>query len=131
MRKVSAKIDSSFFRFCITGILATSIHVISVSILIPTFRVDVGVSNGIGFVLATVFSSLVNTRWSFKVNLSYKTALRFWIVATFGCFLSILISKTIESMGFHYLIGVAAITMTVPIISYTLHHRYTYNSRPP
>lgn len=118
--------DSSLIKFGITGVAATAIHVIVVSPLILVAEFSAGIANGIAFVVATFFSSFVNTKWSFKKQFSVKVTLRFWSVAVLGCILAVLIADLIEELGFHYLVGVAAVSTLVPIISYLLHRYYTY-----
>jgi putative flippase GtrA len=119
-------LPQSVVRFAIVGIVATTIHIIVVSILIPYFDVDVGISNGIAFVVATFFSKIVNTRWTFQTSMTQRILLRFWSVSIIGALLSVFISKFAESAGMHYLNGVLLVVLFVPAIAYCCHHFWTY-----
>ena len=120
----------TLIKFGVTGLGATGIHMLVVFVLIGQWAWDVGLSNGIAFIIATLFSNYVNTLWSFQSTMTKTVVVRFWTVSVFGCSLAILISKLIEAAGYHYVIGVLAIAMTVPIISFSLHRAWTYKVTP-
>jgi len=129
LKKLSAKqIPASLVKYYAIGIVATLIHIIIVAILIESFGSKAGVANGIAFTLATIFSYVMNTYWSFQSKMSFVILCRFWSVAALGCLLAVIISSFAESLGFHYLIGIAMVMSVVPIISYALHRNWTYRS---
>ena len=117
---------ATLFKFAITGVGATSIHMLVVYILIGQWQWEVGLSNGIAFCIATVFSNYINTIWSFQARMSKQVVLRFWIVSIIGCGLAVIIAKLVEAAGYHYAIGVVVIAMIVPLITFSLHRFWTY-----
>ena len=127
LNKLSLKqIPSSLLRYYLIGILATLMHVLIVSILIENFASGAGFANGIAFVLATIFSYIMNTYWSFQSKMSFTVLCRFWSVAALGCVLAVVISSIAEKLCFHYLIGIAMVMSVVPVISYLLQRNWTY-----
>jgi len=120
------KIDHSLLRFAIVGVLATGIHVVLVSVLIPFLHVDVGISNGIAFILATLSSNYLNTKWSFGAQFNKRTVVRFWIVAVAGGLTAIYLARLAENAGLHYLAGVTLIVFTLPVLTYLAHRFWTY-----
>jgi len=127
LNKLSLKqIPSSLLRYYLIGILATLMHVVIVAILIEKFASSAGLANGIAFILATIFSYIMNTYWSFQAKMSFTVLCRFWSVAALGCALAVVISSVAEHLGFHYLIGIAMVMSVVPVISYLLHRNWTY-----
>lgn len=117
---------ATLIKFGVTGLAATAIHLAVVAVLISQLAWGVGLSNGIGFMISTVFSNYINTVWSFQAKMSRKVVIRFWTVALFGCALAVSIANVIEAAGYHYAIGVLVIAMTVPIVSFSLHKVWTY-----
>ena len=119
-------IPSSLFRYYIVGIVATLMHVIIVAVLIEKFDFKAGPANGIAFFLATIFSYIMNTYWSFQAKMSFFVLCKFWSVALIGCLFAIFISSAAESLSLHYLLGIAMVMSVVPVISYFLHRNWTY-----
>ena len=113
-------------RFAAAGVMATGIHaLVAVSFVhlvapIPT------VANGVAFAVATAFSYLVNTLWSFGKPLHERNLVRFVLVAIIGLILAVGISGTAEYYGFSYLLGILAVVSVVPLITFTLHSVWTY-----
>ena len=60
--------------------------------------------------------------------MSQQVVLRFWMVSLIGCGLAVLISKVMEAAGYHYAIGVIAIAVLVPLVTFTLHKFWTYRT---
>lgn len=117
-----------FCRFCITGLANTLIHVLIVVFLVELFATFPPVANVIGFSVATFFSYIVNTLWSFKSRPSRRSLIRFWIVCLICLCLAFCVSWIIEYLGLHYLIGVlSVIAVTVPV-GFGLHQFWTYKN---
>lgn len=119
----------SLVKFGVTGILATLIHVLVVTTLVEILQADVGIANGLAFVAATIFSSYINTVWSFNATMTRSVVVRFWMVAVVGACLAVLIAKLFEFGGFHYLAGIAGVVLIVPPISFVLHKLWTYRDQ--
>ena len=128
VKHLIAKVTShkKLLKFGVTGVGATLVHIIIASILIVGLNTSTQLGNGVAFVVATCFSYVVNTLWSFSNGISSQNALKFLVVSIGGLALTILISLIGDSLHLHYLVGIAMITATVPIYTYVAHSRWTY-----
>ncbi|MFI8557826.1 GtrA family protein [Pseudomonas putida] len=114
------------FRFSLTGILMTLIHASIVILLVSSVSLPPPISNGLAFALATIASYLINTLWSFSAPLHGRTLSRFILVSIFGLCVSIFISWIIQLAGYSYLVGIAGVAVTVPVVTFFLHTTWTY-----
>lgn len=113
-------------RFAVSGVLVTGVHILVASIFIQHLLPVPSVANGFAFVVATVFSYLVNTIWSFSSPLHGRTLLRFGIVSIVGLSLAMAVSGTAEYFGFHYLHGILLVAIFIPPMTFVLHNFWTY-----
>jgi len=125
-QQIQALYNSSLVRFAVTGVGATAIHVVVVAFLIELFNTDVGIANSVAFVIATCFSYTVNTYWSFSTVTSRRNAIRFVTASLGGLLLTYVISKFADSLGLHYLLGIAMVVVIVPFYTYLAHRFWTY-----
>jgi putative flippase GtrA len=113
-------------RFIITGLLTTALHILVAVSVISMIHLFPPTANGIAFVIATVFSYVTNTLWSFSNTITRKNLLRYVLVSMIGCVLSVGISGVAEHFGMHYGYGIALVVFTVPPITFLLHKLWTY-----
>ena len=113
-------------RFAVSGILVTGLHVLVAASLIRLLLVASPLANGIAFVGATIFSYVINTRWSFSSPLHGKNLLRFILVSIMGLLLAVAISGLAEFYGMHYWFGIAGVISVVTPFSFLLHSFWTY-----
>jgi len=113
-------------RFAVTGLGATLIHIVVASVLIEQQQVKPNMANGCAFIMATLFSYLVNTYWSFSSVMNAKNVTRFWITSIVGLVLAVALSSLADLLSFHYLVGIAMVVITVPIISFLIHSNWTF-----
>lgn len=123
---MNTKNSSKLFKFGVTGIGSTIIHIIVASTLISIFENNTQVGNGVAFIIATIFSYTVNTLWSFSNKINPKNAIRFFVTSLFGLCLTIFISWLADRFGLHYLTGIAIIVVTVPVYTFSAHSLWTY-----
>lgn len=113
-------------RFALSGLLVTGLHVI-ISIAFIKFVLPVpSVANGMAFIVATVFSYLINTLWSFSSPLHGKNLLRFVLVSLVGFFLAVTVAGAAQYYGMPYWYGIGLVACTVPPITFVLHTFWTY-----
>lgn len=115
-----------FGRFAITGLGATGVHVVVALTLINLWLTSPPIANGIAFCIATAFSYVANTRWSFNARLHSKTLARFIIVSLVGLCLSMSLALIAEQAGWPPLGGIALVVCIVPGVSFVLHSQWTY-----
>lgn len=113
-------------RFAFSGFLVTLLHVLIATVFIEMILPVASLANGAAFALATIFSYLINTTWSFSRPLHGKTLFRFCVVSFFGLFLAMSVSGATEFYGMHYLYGIGFVVSTVPPVTFLLHNFWTY-----
>lgn len=118
------------FKFGVVGVVATLIHVIIASWLIEgSVQSSVTSANIAAFLVATTFSYVGNTKWSFAKSFNRSNGLRFAVTASIGCVLAFLISWLADNAGFHYLVGIALIVLVLPGLTFLSHFFWTYRSK--
>ncbi|MBL4799730.1 MAG: GtrA family protein [Oleispira sp.] len=113
-------------RFALAGGLVTGLHVLIATILIQAAMLAPSFSNGMAFVVATVFSYFINTMWSFSSPLYRRNLYRFFTVSLIGLFLAMAISGVAQYCGLHYGYGIVFVTCTVPLVTFLFHNFWTY-----
>lgn len=116
-------------RFLLSGLLATGVHFAVAVSLIRQGQAEPAPANAIAFVVATAFSYVINTLWSFGSAVGGVTLIRFVLVQLLGVALAALVSGTADRLGLHYVIGTACVPLFVTPITYTLHRLWTYRAR--
>jgi putative flippase GtrA len=118
-------------RFVLAGIASTALHVAIASSLIELGGSHAGTANGIAFTVATLASYVSNSIWTFQAPLAGGSLVRFVVVALAGLVMTVAITSAIQSAGYHYLVGIAAVVLTVPALSFLSHRLWTYRQRHP
>jgi len=117
------------WRFAVVGIGSTVLHIAVASALIEVARYTAGEANGIAFMIATLASYWLNTRWTFHAPLALGSLSRFLLVAVFGLILTVGIASAIEKVGYHYLVGISLVVTIVPALTFWIHTLWTYKAR--
>lgn len=113
-------------RFAFSGLLVTGLHVIIATAFIRIVLPSPSLANGVAFLVATVFSYLVNTMWSFSSPLHGRNLFRFCFVSSIGLFLAMAISGAAQYYGLHYWYGIGFVVCTIPPVTFLLHSFWTY-----
>ena len=113
-------------RFGVTGLAITALHVGVATVLIKTVLPLPALANGLAFIVATLMSYLINSLWSFSAPLHGKSLLRFLAVSAVGFCLAVAISGLVDWYGYHYLVGIAAVALGVPPVTFLLHNFWTF-----
>ena len=115
-------------RFGITGVANTGIHVVVALVLIYAAGMHESWSNAIAFTVATIFSYIVNSKWSFRHEIAPKFFIRFVTVSLIGVVVSWLVSNIAAEQGAHPLIGILFVTISVAAISFLAHNFWTFST---
>ena len=75
------------FRFAFTGVFMTALHATIAVAIIRLLLDSPPLANGAAFIVATLVSYYINTRWSFSARLHGRSFARFLMVALLGFFL--------------------------------------------
>jgi putative flippase GtrA len=116
-------------KFGFTGVGVTLIHVAVAIFLIEIMDLNPALANGFAFAVATAVSYVANTLWSFSDKLSGRTLYRFLSVSALGSFVAMLCSGSVDRMGGHYLLGILAVVLVVPGLTFLLHNFWTYREK--
>jgi putative flippase GtrA len=117
-------------RFGITGVLNTALHIAVASGWIYFVHSNPSIANGVAFTVATTFSYIMNTLWSFSSQFDRMTFVKFWLVALLGLPLSAGIAGLVDWLGLHYAYGIATVVCVMPPFNFALHYFWTYRKRP-
>lgn len=113
-------------RFAISGLLVTGLHVVIATTFIQIILPAPSLANGVAFAVATLFSYLINTTWSFSSPLHGRNLFRFCLVSLIGLVLAMGISGAAQDYGLHYGYGIVFVVCTVPPVTFLLHNFWTY-----
>jgi len=119
---------AKLLRFVCVGIGATLIHFLVAIGLVSGLDVPPTIANASAVLVATVFSYLANTLWSFSAPLGRRTLSRFVVVSTLIACLAAAMSALFEHLGLDYRLGVLATVVSIPPVTFWLHHAWTYRA---
>ncbi|WP_278362244.1 GtrA family protein [Stutzerimonas kunmingensis] len=123
------KVTERLLRFGMTGVLVTLVHALIVIVCVESALTGPALANGIAFTGATLLSYLINTRWSFSKPLHGRTLVRFLLVSLVGFCVAVGIASTAEQAAVDYQLGIAAVAMVVPVLTFCMHNFWTYKDR--
>jgi len=113
-------------RFAFTGVFVTGVHA-AIAIVIIQFLVPIPpLANGVAFIGATVISYVINTTWSFSRRLHGRTLYRFVLVSIIGFLVAMSVAWGAQILGLNYLLGICAVALTIPPMTFLLHTFWTY-----
>ena len=117
-------------KFAVVGVISTLIHVFIVTFLINGEQLlDIGYANVIAFIIATIFSYLFNTKWTYSTSFNKSNLMKFLLTATLGSIISFALSTLANDLGWHYLTGIALIVLSVPALTFIMHTYWTFNKK--
>ena len=114
-------------RFVLTGGLVTGIHVLVAFSFLNFVAPVPTLANGIAFLVATSFSYLINTLWTFSDSLVKQNMVRFGVVSAICAVLAVVVSGGAEFYGLSHGADIALVVLTLPPVSFLLHNFWTYN----
>jgi putative flippase GtrA len=107
-----------FIRFGLVGVANTAVHAGIVIALMEVFAPPAFVANGVAFVFANLMSYTLNSRFTFKIPVSFLGYRRFLLVSLVSLALTLLITSIVEYLGWHYSIGLVMVILVVPVLNY-------------
>lgn len=124
---VRKPIVQKFMMYSLVGCICTCIYFLSMFILVERIGKEPIISSIISFVIMTLFSFILNMKFTFGGEFSNQKLMRFFIVVSFGFTLNFVIMYTlVQVLSFHYLIGEIATTLTIPLVNFFLNHYWTF-----
>lgn len=124
------KLPGQIVRFGLVGIMATATHIITVLVLVEESKWGPLWANLFAFSLAILVSFRGHYHWTFKVSTPYTFAFpRFFTIVLLGLGLNQTIMFSVVSLlGLNYRLGLAAVIMVVPPISFMVTKLWAFQS---
>jgi putative flippase GtrA len=117
-----------FMRYSVVGCICTLIYFLTVFILVEFYNKEPVNSSAISFVIMTVFSFLLNMKYTFGGDYSFKKLFRFFIVSFIGFMLNYgIMYSVVELLSLHYSIGELVTILVIPLVNFTLNNYWTFN----
>lgn len=124
---VRKPIIQKFMMYSLVGCICTLIYFLSMFILLERIGKEPIISSIFSFVIMTLFSFILNMKFTFGGEFSKQKLLRFFIVASIGFSLNFAIMYSIVQVLFlHYLVGEIITTLTIPLVNFFLNHYWTF-----
>ena len=115
--------------FLCIGLGATTVHVMIAAHLIGTHMMPPALGNASAFLVANLFSYFSHSAYVFHEQPKPLQYGRFLCVSLVGLALVAAISSGLEVLGVHYLAGIAAVVLVLPIVTFGLHSLWTFRNR--
>ena len=126
----------TLLRFLTVGIITSLIHLLiafALIVILPKKFLDPKVlgllSNIAAFVVASLFSYIVNTKWSFNKKLGQLNFIRFYTVAFCGLLATLIIFGATASFDLSSTIGTIIVVISLPPVNFTIHILWTYKKQ--
>jgi putative flippase GtrA len=126
---VKGLVRRQFVLFVCIGLGATALHVVVAAHLIGTHMMPPALGNAVAFVFANLFSYFSQSAYVFQRPPTPGQYWRFLCVSLVGLALVVAISNGLEVLGVHYLVGIAAVVLVLPIVTFGLHSFWTFRKR--
>lgn len=110
-------------RYLFLGSISTAIHLLVAMLYISFIKESLVEANVIAFLIAYIFSYLMQSKYVFNNNISVKKAMKYFVIQ----FSSLLISLFISSFFTYDIYMKTLITvMVLPLITYLIHKFWTF-----
>ena len=115
-----------FLAFGLIGVLNTGLHTAVLTFALFELQLGYGAGNVIAYLVASTLSFLLNARFAFRVKKTTKRFARFQLIGCINVAVCYLLGEFAEAHGLHYLLLILLTALILPLITFTLHHRFTF-----
>ncbi len=115
-----------FLRFAMVGVANTAVHAGVVIGLMETLAPPAAVANACAFIVANLMSYCINSRFTFRVPMSWLGYRRFLLVSLVSLGLTLLITSWVEYMGWHYGVGLLMVVFIVPVLKFIVRKLWAF-----
>lgn len=112
-------------RFAVSGLVSTATHVV-VALALGGLGFGPGLANGGAFCVALIVSWYLNTVWTFGKAPGRAQLARYAAVSALGLAATMTIAELVRAAGGTDLMGIGVVVLLVPVLTYTLHARWTF-----
>ena len=114
------------FRYILVGGISTLIHFVAAFCFIYIINASVFQSNLTGFLVAYVFSYLMQSKLVFRHEISFKKAGKYFIVQFTALLIAIASSNLFDSYNSY--VQTAIIVILLPLVTFILHKFWTFEN---
>ena len=125
--KVQCLLKLKVVKYGVIGCGATFIHISIASLCIFFIEHSIFQSNIIGFLVAYLFSYVMQSTFVFESNISVKSATKYFLVQFCVLILVIYLSKNLYQYSTY--IQTLIVAMLLPGITFFIHEFWTFNSK--
>lgn len=117
-----------FGKFGVVGVMATAVHFSVVVALVEWIGMPPLPANALAYGIAFAVSWVGSSRWTFRGARTVRGAVpRFLCVSLLGLALNQAVNAlVIYGFGGHYLAGLAAALVIVPVVTFTLNRAFVF-----
>lgn len=129
MLKMLIKKNRQIIFFAGIGFLNTSVHGLVLVAAVEFFLLGVTVSHLMAFYVANIFSYIMNSKLTFRSELSFIRYGRFFIASLLSLGMTLLVSRLAEKYGLHYLLGFLLVIGLVPVLNFLVMKFWTFSGK--
>jgi putative flippase GtrA len=122
------RISVQLTRFCVVGAGNFAVHLATFATLIATLGLSQLLANAVAYVIASSFSFVMNSIWSFEMKLHPRRYARFQLVGLIGLAVSATFGHLGDRYNWPYPCTVSATLLVLPLISFLAHRNYTFST---
>lgn len=120
---------NQFVKFGLVGVLNTALHALIVIVAHDSFFFAVISSHIFAFMVANLFSYLLNSFLVFRSPLTCASYIRFLSVSLFSLIATVTTAAICEFAGLDYRVGLVLVILLAPPMTYLLQKRVTFRLR--
>jgi putative flippase GtrA len=115
---------AQILTYGIIGAFSSLIHISSASIFVRFFYESLLFSNCVGFLTAFTFSYIFHSRLVFNVELSFKKAVKFFLVQCSSLILAIKAAELIQDYTLYF--KIIFVACLLPLFTFFIHKLWTF-----
>ena len=127
MHRLLRFFPARLFKYGIIGVVATLIHIGVASAYIYTVNNSLFQSNVAGFLVAFVFSYIMQSVYVFEHAISWRKAARYFIVQ-FGSLLAAIVISDMFTMLNSY-VKTFLVVVFMPLVTFLIHKFWTFKTK--
>jgi putative flippase GtrA len=113
-------------RFIVVGAANVNRWMATFAALVATLDLSQSWSNALAYVVASSFSFVMNSIWSFEVRLRLRRYIRFQLVGLIGLVIAGALGHLGDYYQWPYAVTVLATVLVLPPVSFLVHRSYTF-----
>lgn len=117
---------AQLITFAMIGVVNTLIHGSVLLMTVEWLALTVPIAHLVAFNIANLSSYLMNSSLTFKIPLSLRRYMRFYMTSLLSLGLTLLVAWASDLYGLHYLLGFGLVVMVVPLLTFVVMKFWTF-----